>query len=113
MKLLIIGSRTITNFDPAGYIPEETDLIISGGAKGVDRVAEQYADSHGIEKLIILPQYEKFGRAAPLKRNEEMVDLADTVLAIWDGESRGTKYTLNYAKKKNKEIIEIIVGCEG
>ena len=107
MKLLIVGSRTITNFDLTGHIPEETDLIISGGAKGVDTIAEQYADSHGIEKLIILPKYEKFGKAAPIKRNEEMVELADTVLVIWDGKSRGTKYTLNYAKKKNKKIVEI------
>ena len=108
MKLLIIGSRTITDFDLANHIPEETELIISGGAKGIDTVAEKYADEHGIEKLIIKPQYEKYGRAAPIRRNEEMVDAADRVLAIWDGESRGTKYTLNYARKKGKEIIEII-----
>ena len=108
MKLLIIGSRTITNFDLTGHVPEETSLIISGGAKGVDTIAEQYADSHGIEKLIIKPQYEKFGRAAPIKRNEEMVDLADIVLAIWDGRSRGTKYTVDYAVKKGKRIIEVI-----
>lgn len=108
MKLLIVGSRTITNFDLTGHIPEETELIICGGAKGVDTIAEQYADSHGIEKLIIKPQYEKFGRAAPIKRNEEMVDLADIVLAIWDGRSRGTKYTVQYAEQKNKKIIKII-----
>ncbi len=108
MKLLIVGSRTITEFDLTGHIPEETNLIISGGAKGIDKVAEQYADSHNIEKMIILPKYEKFGRAAPIKRNEEMVDLADTVLAIWDGESRGTEYTLKYAQKKNKKIIKLI-----
>lgn len=113
MKLLIIGSRTIKDFDLSGHVPAETELIISGGAKGMDTLAERYADAHGIEKLIIRPDYEKYGRAAPIKRNEEMVNAADTVLAVWDGESRGTKYTLNYAKKKNKEIIEIIVGGEG
>ena len=107
MKLLIIGSRTITDFDLTNHIPEETELIISGGAKGIDTIAEQYADSHGIEKLIIKPQYEKFGRAAPIKRNEEMVDAADAVLAVWDGRSKGTEYTLKYAQKKNKTIIKI------
>ena len=108
MKLLIIGSRTITDFDLTNHIPEETSLIISGGAQGIETVAEQYADSHGIEKLIIKPQYDKFGRAAPLKRNEEMVDIADAVLAVWDGRSKGTEYTLKYAQKKNKTIIRII-----
>ena len=109
MKLLIVGSRTITDFDLTGHIPEETDLIISGGAKGIDTVAEKYADAHGIEKLIFYPKYEKYGRAAPLKRNEEMVDAADAVLVVWDGESRGTKYTLSYAEKKGKKINQIIV----
>ena len=73
MKLLIVGSRTITDFDLTGHIPSETDLIISGGAKGIDTVAEKYADEHGIEKLIFYPKYRLYGRGAPLKRNEEMV----------------------------------------
>ena len=109
MKLLIVGSRTIMNYDLTGHVPAETELIISGGAKGMDTVAERYADAHGIEKLIIRPDYEKYGRAAPIKRNEEMVNAADTVLAVWDGESRGTKYTLGYARRLNKKTIEVIV----
>ncbi len=109
MKLLIAGSRSITDFDLSGYVPEAVDLIISGGAKGIDTLAEKYADVRGIEKLIIRPQYEKFGRAAPIRRDEEMVDICDAVLAVWDGKSRGTGYTLNYARKKGKKIIEIVV----
>ena len=109
MKLLIVGSRTIMNFDLVGHVPAETELIISGGATGMDTVAERYADAHGIEKLIIRPEYEKYGRAAPIKRNEIMVDMADAVLAVWDGESRGTKYTLGYARRMGKSIIEIVV----
>ena len=109
MKLLIVGSRTITDFDLSGHIPEDTHLIISGGAKGMDTVAERYADEHNIEKLIIRPQYKMYGKAAPLKRNEEMVREADVVLAVWDGCSRGTQYTLNYAREQEKKIIEIIV----
>ena len=109
MKLLIAGSRSIVDFDIAPHIPEDVDLIISGGAKGIDTLAEQYADARGIEKLIIRPQYELFGRAAPIRRNEQMVDASDTVLAIWDGKSKGTAYTLKYARKKGKTIIELVV----
>ena len=109
MKLLVAGSRSITDFDLSEHIPDGVHLIISGGAKGIDTLAEQYADVHGIDKLIIRPQYEKFGRAAPIKRNEQMVDICDAVLAVWDGKSRGTGYTLNYARKKEKEIIEVVI----
>ena len=104
MKILIVGSRSICDFDLSPYIPPETDLIISGGANGIDRLAEEYADKHRISKLILRPQYERYGRAAPLKRNEAMVDIADTILVIWDGVSKGTHYTINYATKKNKAV---------
>lgn len=107
MKLLIIGSRSITNFDLTPYIPAEVDTVISGGADGIDHIAEQYADLHRLSKYIIRPRYDLFGRAAPLKRNQQMVDLADAVLIIWDGCSRGTQYTLNYAKKQNIPVTLI------
>ena len=104
MKLLIAGSRNIDTFNLSEHIPEETDLIICGGAKGIDRIAERYADLHKISKLVLLPQYRRYGKGAPLKRNETMVDIADRVLIVWDGLSRGTKYTIEYAKKIGKPI---------
>ena len=102
MKLLIVGSRNITDFDLSPYIPSDIDTIISGGAEGIDTVAEKYADLHRISKYILRPHYKIYGRAAPLKRNEEMVNMADAVLIIWDGHSKGTQYTLKYTKKVGK-----------
>ena len=106
MKIMIAGSRSIEEFDLSGYISEDVELIISGGASGIDTLAEKFADKN---KLIIYPNYKLYGRAAPLKRNEIMVDLADEILIIWDGKSRGTKYTAEYAKKKNKNVNIIII----
>lgn len=104
MKLLIIGSRSITDFDLSLYIPMGVDTVISGGAGGIDSLAEQYADLHRLSKYILRPRYDLYGRAAPLKLNEQMVDMADAVLVIWDGCSKGTQYTLKYIKKVNKPI---------
>lgn len=109
MKILIAGSRNIDTFDLSPYVPKETTLIISGGAKGIDTIAEEYADKHKISKLILLPQYNLYGKSAPIKRNEMMVNIADTVIIVWDGYSRGTKSTLQYSKKKNKNIILITI----
>ena len=108
MKLLIAGSRSITNFDLTKYIPKETTLIISGGACGIDALAEEYADHHRLSKAMIRPNYALYKKAAPLKRNEEPVDLADAVLIIWDGKSKGTKFTADYSKKQGKETTIII-----
>ncbi|MBP3580452.1 MAG: hypothetical protein J6K12_04315 [Clostridia bacterium] len=107
MKLLIAGSRSIVDFDLSPYISDDVDTILSGGAKGIDTIAEKYADKHGLNKIIITPQYKLYGKFAPLKRNEELINLADSVLIIWDGISKGTKYTYDLAIKlcKNTNII--------
>lgn len=42
-------------------------------------------------------------------RNEELIKMADKVLVVWDGVSKGTKYTINYAKKLNKDIEIVFV----
>lgn len=107
MKILIAGSRGICHFDLSEYIPEDAELIISGGASGIDSVAEQYADKHKISKLVLRPNYQRYGKGAPLIRNKTMVDIADMVIIIWDGKSRGTKFTLDYAEKNGKTVVLI------
>ena len=109
MKLLIAGSRSIDRFDLSEYIPCDVSLIISGGAKGIDAIAEEYADRHRISKLILHPRYDLYGRSAPLKRNEMMVELADAVLVIWDGVSRGADFTIRYAERTGKKIEVVTV----
>ena len=109
MKLLIVGSRSITDFDLSPYITAEVDTVISGGACGIDSIAEQYADMHRLSKYILHPRYDLYGRAAPLKRNEQMVDMSDAVLVIWDGRSKGTLHTLKYTEKMKKPLT--LVKC--
>lgn len=107
MKLLVAGSRGIKGYDLEKYVPKETTMIITGGADGIDALAEKYADKKRLSKLILRPQYELYRRGAPLKRNEKMVELCDMALIIWDGRSRGTKYTIDYACKMGKRAIVI------
>lgn len=107
MKLLIVGSRSIKDFDLSPYVSPSIDTIISGGACGIDRIAEQYADLHRLSKYIMRPRYDLYGRAAPIKRNEQMVDFADAVLVIWDPHSKGAASTLAYAKKRGKPLTLI------
>ncbi len=104
MKLLIAGSRSIKDFDLSPYIHDGVDEIISGGACGVDTLAEKYADSHKLSKHIVRPQYNLYGNAAPIVRNKKMVEIADEVLVIWDGSSKGSLATIKYAKEMNKNV---------
>lgn len=101
MKTAIIGSRTLTVEDIGEYLPEGTTEIVSGGAKGIDSAAREYAQNNGLRLTEFLPEYNRYGRAAPLKRNIQIIEYADFVLAFWDGESSGTKNVIDSCKKQN------------
>ena len=110
MKVAIIGSRSLVGVEISKYIPENVREIISGGAIGIDTLAEKVADERRISKSIIRPEYDKYGKKAPLIRNKEIVERADFVIAFWDGKSRGTKFTIDYAKKLNKKVRIYVKG---
>ena len=99
MKLAIIGSRSLHIPDLEKYMPDDVTEIVSGGAKGVDSDARNYAEKNGIKITEFLPDYTLHGRGAPLKRNIQIIEYADMVLAFWDGKSRGTKYVIDNCEK--------------
>ena len=99
MRVAVIGSRTITVEHLEKYLPERVTVLLSGGAKGVDASAREYAESHGLELREYLPEYSRYGRAAPLKRNRTIVEQADLVLAFWDGASKGTGNVIQLCEK--------------
>lgn len=82
MKIAVIGSRGLTIENIGKYLPPDTDEIISGGSRGVDASAREYARARGLKLTEYLPEYERYGRAAPLRRNEKIADAADAVIAF-------------------------------
>lgn len=107
MKLAVIGSRGIESVELARYIPDSCREVVSGGARGIDRCAEEYARQKGLRLTVFLPDYRRFGRGAPLKRNEQIADYADAALAFWDGRSAGTLYTIRAFLRREKEVTVI------
>ncbi|MFG6353135.1 MAG: DNA-protecting protein DprA [Oscillospiraceae bacterium] len=104
MKIAVIGSRELQVDHLEDYLPEGVTEIVSGGARGVDSCARDYALQHGLKLTELLPEYEKYGRGAPLRRNITIIEYADHVLAFWDGKSRGTKYVIDNCKKRNISV---------
>ena len=105
MKIAIIGSRNIFIDDLGKYLPENVTEIVSGGAKGVDKCARKYAENHNIKITEFLPEYSKYGKAAPLKRNIQIIEYADLVIAFWDGKSKGTKFVIDNCNKLGRKIV--------
>lgn len=104
MKVAVIGSRSIMRIRLEDYLPPETEEIVSGGARGVDTCAANYARANGIPLREFLPEYELYGKAAPLIRNDLIVEYADMVLAFWDGNSTGTQYVVRKCRQLGKSV---------
>jgi hypothetical protein len=126
MKIAIVGSRDYKNLqkviDLVNQLPNDS-IVVSGGARGVDRTAELAAKKRGLtvdskpakwndishpDSLIRLDRFGgKYDARAGLRRNKDIMGEADEVYAFWDGLSPGTKDSINYAKKLNKKITII------
>ncbi len=109
MRIAVVGSRTINEIELSKYLPTGDFSLISGGARGVDSAAKKYATDNGIEICEILPDYEKYGRAAPIVRNKQIADSADRVIVFWDGISRGAAFVIDYCKRVKKLCTVVTV----
>ncbi len=109
MKVAIIGSRSLKIEDLGKYLPPDITEIVSGGAKGIDACAEKYAENNKIKLTVFLPDYKKYKRGAPLKRNLQIIDYADLVIAFWDGKSKGTKFVIDNCNERSKPINVILL----
>ena len=112
-KVVVAGSR---GFNSYAYMEEALDQqimeameeldviddieIVSGGAKGADKLGERYAKERGYSLKIFPAEWNKYGKSAGYKRNEQMADYADLVIVFWDGESKGTKHMIDIADNK-------------
>jgi hypothetical protein len=112
-KVVVAGGRDFTNYN---LLKEKVDnilsqkklthkiLILSGKSIGADCLGEIYALENNLEILSYPADWDKFGKKAGVKRNAEMINDADALIAFWNGSSQGTKYMIDIATKKGKMI---------
>ncbi len=90
-------------------MPNTVTEIVSGGARGVDTFAALYARKNGIKMTEFMPDYSRYGKGAPIRRNIQIAEYADAVIAFWDGKSRGTKNTIELFKNLGKPITVVLL----
>jgi predicted Rossmann-fold nucleotide-binding protein len=112
-RVVVCGSRTFTDFPLlcqkldrllSRKLAEGSVVILSGGCRGTDALAERYASLRGLPVERFLADWARLGRSAGWYRNELMVKQADAVIAFWDGKSRGTASTISIAKFLKKPL---------
>ena len=108
LKVIIAGGREFADYDllkrvcnhMLSVVKETSQVtIVSGGARGVDKMGERYAKEFGINLIIMNADWEKHGKSAGYKRNQEMANVSTHLIAFWDGKSRGTKHMIDIAKR--------------
>jgi len=118
MKLLITGSRKFDNYKVLKQAIEEVQklqgekitIVLHGGAKGADTLAQNWAEENKVPTQFIKPNYKKYnGKTAPLIRNKELIKLADCTLALYTKKrTGGTWYTSQETIKANKPLYEYL-----
>ena len=126
MRMIVAGSRNfydykllektlielINNFAYDGKISDYMGIltleIVSGNARGADSLGERFSDKHGIDLKLFKADWDKYGKSAGYKRNEEMANYAKNddgaLVAFWDGQSKGTKHMIDIGKKCELDV---------
>lgn len=114
MKTIICGSRTISDYQEVGRAIQASGFrvttVISGGARGVDRMGEIWARTNNRLLKIYRANWRKYGNSAGYLRNAQMAQEAEAVIALWDGVSRGTKHMIDTAERLGLKVYVHRVG---
>ena len=109
-KVIIAGSRTFSSLDKLTQICDhllqnrENIEIVSGHAKGADQLGEQFAHLKCYSLKIFPAQWNKYGKSAGFKKNAEMSEYADALIAFWDEKSKGTRHMIDLAKSMGLNV---------
>lgn len=107
-KVAIVGSRDFPNRPLVEAFVERlrpSTVVVSGRGRGVDRWAEDAAKARGLATDIYPAEWDKYGKAAGFRRNKDIVNACDHLVAFWDGESRGTMHSLDMALEQEKLFV--------
>lgn len=113
MKVIIAGGREYNNKAQLERVLDtifnlnKPKAIISGMARGADKLGAEYAKEKGITLIEMPADWNKYGKSAGYKRNEQMASIADAVIAFWDGESKGTGHMIKEMRRLGK-LIHIV-----
>lgn len=108
MRTIIAGSRSclapqelLIAIAECGWTPT---TVISGNARGADRLGEWWAAKHQVPCEKFPADWVLFGKSAGYRRNEVMADNAEALIALWDGQSKGTKHMIDIARRKGLRV---------
>lgn len=109
MRVIIAGSRSFNDYSRLISAIKDSELhiteIVSGGAKGADKLGEEWADMYHIPIKQFIPDWYNLGKAAGMIRNKEMAEYGDSAIVFWDGQSKGSKNMIEQMQNLGKPVL--------
>ena len=113
MKIVIAGSRNFHDYQLLcqTLAPERPCItqVLTGGARGADQLSFRWALKHHIRSRCFAADWERFGKTAGVRRNHQMAQAGDMLLAFWDGRSAGTQHMISCMQQLGKPVVVIRV----
>lgn len=112
-RLAVVGSRTINDYALIFNCLDSLNLdirgLVCGRARGPDLAGDAYATYYWLPVYYFPALWKKYGMSAGMRRNIQLINFSTGVVAFWDGQSRGTKHAIAYAKAKSKLLHVFMV----
>jgi hypothetical protein len=113
MRLIVAGSRTFTNYQFLCQVlaPDRHRItqVLTGGARGADELGYRWAWKHAVKHQLFRAAWERFGKSAGVRRNHQMAQAGDMLVAFWDGQSRGTAHMISCMQQLGKPVVVVKV----
>jgi hypothetical protein len=113
MKLIIAGSRTVTDYRLLCQVlapdKERITQVITGGARGADQLGYRWAWKHAVKHQLFRAEWARFGKSAGVRRNYQMAQAGDILVALWDGQSAGTRHMMQCMQQLGKPVVVVRV----
>ena len=111
MKLIIAGSRSFRDYQflCQTLAPERHRIteVLHGGARGADQLGFRWAVRHHVRSRCFAADWERFGKTAGVRRNHQMAQAGDVLIAFWDGRSAGTQHMIGCMQQLGKPVVVI------
>jgi len=117
-KVIVAGCRGFNNYELvkerlSHYLSLKMQthnvIIVSGHASGADSLGERFAKEFNLQLELHPADWEKYGNSAGPRRNKEMAECSDALVAFWDGKSRGTKSMIQFAEERNLFVKKVMI----
>jgi hypothetical protein len=108
VKTIIAGSRDIVSYGEVEAAVKASGFtvtqVVSGSARGADQLGERYASENRLPIKQFIPDWDRIGKSAGYRRNEDMARYAEAAIILWDGASKGTKHMIDFATKQGLKV---------